>query len=152
MPLTKRGVSDHSFLSMHCNKYVNIHDSVNLSRHLLISKIATLIYHHYYLRHANLLSVAHLLSSPSKSGISSPNPLVSLSFAKCSSVSLVTALKLSMFSSNTFGRISFGATACLTLCHSLPFLCGINIQLKHILKGTKTFALYKGDSKLTQES
>ena len=53
-------------------------------------------------------SVDHLLSSPSKSGTS---PFVSLILTSLLTASRVTALKLSIFSSSTLGRITLGAKA-----------------------------------------
>ena len=64
-------------------------------------------------------SVDHLLSSPSKSGTS---PFVSLILTSLLTASRVTALKLSIFSSSTLGRITLGAKAWRTRCHSSLFL------------------------------
>ena len=70
----------------------------------------------------DILSVAHLLSSPSKSGIWPFGPHASFSFTRLAIASLVTAVKLSMFSSTIFGRNIFGDTLYRTLCHSSPSL------------------------------
>ena len=70
----------------------------------------------------DILSVAHLLSSPSKSGIWPSGPHASFSLPRLAIASLVTTVKLSMFSSTIFGRNILGDTLYRTLCHSSPSL------------------------------
>ena len=70
----------------------------------------------------NLLSVDHLLNSPSKSGMWSFGPQSLFSWTNLATVSLVTAIKLSIFSSIIFGRMIFGAILFRILYHSSPSL------------------------------
>ena len=67
-------------------------------------------------------SMDHRFSSFSKSGMWSSCSQVSFSLTNLATASLLTALKLPMFSSTIFGRMILGAIVCRTLCHSSPSL------------------------------
>ena len=72
--------------------------------------------------HWLLPSRDHRQSSFSKSGTWSSCSQVFFSLTKLATASLLTALKLPMFSSTTLGRMILGAMVCRTLCHSSPCL------------------------------